>query len=49
MMKNENGKTMKNIIQMMVCLAVTMVAAGNIQAQMTAAKKIPPAVEKKLF
>lgn len=32
----------------MICLAVTVFAAGNSQAQMAAAQKIPPAVEKKV-
>ncbi|MEG1737751.1 MAG: hypothetical protein RR259_05885, partial [Odoribacter sp.] len=40
---------MKNTIQMMICLVVMMFTAGNLQAQMTAAKKILPAVEKKVI
>lgn len=34
---------------MMICLVVMMFTAGNLQAQMTAAKKILPAVEKKVI
>lgn len=32
----------------MICLAVTMFTAGKTQAQMAAATRIPPAVEKKV-
>ncbi|MEG2276835.1 MAG: SRPBCC family protein [Odoribacter sp.] len=40
---------MRNTIQVMICLVVMMFTAGNLQAQMAAAKKIAPAVEKKVI
>lgn len=39
---------MKYLSTILILLSVTMFTAGNIQAQMAAATRIPPAVEKKV-
>lgn len=39
---------MKTVLKCMICLSMIVFMAGNVVAQMTAAKRIAPMVEKKV-